>query len=178
MKTSSGKEVITIPANTRTSHWRSPSGSHAGSFRPNGSVLAIGPVPTSKNPEAWESSDPPVAARLFVGFNVGPRAVWSVEDLVPLVRRVREQQGHKADASFLLQKGIYTSEKDGSVVEEDGAQVIVLDLDGTPEKKFKREMVELGETIATVLEQEAVILEMQKGGITTSTVGIVPVEGA
>lgn len=165
---------ISIPADTRTKSWRSPSGQHQGSFRPNGPVIAHGPLPTSRNPEAWESDDPVLAARLFVGFNVGPRPVWTIDDLIPIVRRVRERQGHKADATFLVQKGIYTSMKDSSVVEEDGAQVIVLDLDGTPAKAFKDEMVELGETIATRLEQETVILELQKGGLTTSTIGIVP----
>lgn len=169
------RSVMSIPANIGPQHWCSPSGQHVGRFRPNGVPRLVGPRPAAGNPETWESDEPMLAARLFVGFSVGQEPTYSVDDLVPIVREVRERQGHGPDASFLLQKGIYTSQKDKSVVEEDGAQVIVLNLEGETESKFRREMVELGETIATELSQEAVILEIQKGGVTVRTVGIAPV---
>lgn len=168
--------MLTIPAHVGPHHWCSPDGQHKGRFRPNAPMKLVGPAPATRNPEAWASSDPMLAARLFVGFSVGQRPTYDVDDLVPIVRRVREDQGHAPDASFLLQKGIYTSQKDQSVVQEDGAQVIVLNLEGETESKFQREMTQLGEAIATQLEQEAVILEIQKGGITVRTIGIAPVE--
>lgn len=172
------KETMTIPANVGRHHWRSPDGRTVGNFKPNGAVRSCGCGHAVQNPAAWESDEAPLAARIFVGFNVGPRTVWNIEDLIRLVRRVREAQGHKADASFLAQRGIYTSSVDGSVVEEPGAQVILLDLEGSSQKDFQGEMVSLAEIIATELEQEAVILELQKGGLTLRTFGVVPKETA
>lgn len=164
-----------VPADIRRHVWRAPDGRHAGSFRPNGAVRNCGcGAHAEPNPAAWESDEAPLAARVFVGFNVGQKTVWDLDDLVALVRRVREAQGHHPDASFLAQKGIYTSAVDGKVVEEPGAQVVMLDLDGTKEKDFQAEMVSLAEVIATEFEQELVILELQRGGLTLRTFGVVP----
>jgi hypothetical protein len=168
------KSVTMVPADMRRHMWRSPDGKHYGSFRPNGAVRNCGCQHAQQNPAAWESDEAPLAARIFVGFNVGQKTVWDLDDLVAIVRRVREAQGHHPDASFLAQRGLYTSAVDGKVVEEPGAQVILLDLDSSTQKHFQGEMVSLAEVIATEFEQEAVILELQRGGLTLRTFGIVP----
>lgn len=144
------------------------------SFRPKGKLMLIGGDSLEENPERWAEEAPMWAARLFVGFNVGNRPVWTVDDLVKLVRSVRERQGRVADASFLIQKGIYTSQKTGEVVEEDGAQVIILNLAGVPKNEFRKEVIELAEVIAQVFEQELVIAELQEAGISKETIGVVP----
>jgi hypoxanthine-guanine phosphoribosyltransferase len=69
---------------------------------------------------------------------------------------------------------MYTYQKTGEVVEEKGAQVIVLNLEGVPEAEFKKNMAELAETIAKKFHQEQVVVEIQKGGITRETFGVYP----
>src|SRR5262249_44059384 len=115
-----------------------------------------------------------LAARLFVGFNVGDVPTYDVDDLVRIVRSVRDQQGRSPDSSFLVQKGIYTSRTTGRTVEENGAQIIILNLYGATNKEFTEEMVELAEAITRGFHQEEVVLEIQQGGITKKTFGIVP----
>ena len=157
-----------MQVNPGPASWSSPHG--RGSFRGRGPFYGKTATP---NKVDWASDSPMLAARLFVGFNVGSRPTWNVDQLVELVERVREDQGEKPDASFVAQRGIYTSSVDGETVTEDGAQVIVLDLE-TPEAQFKEEMVQLAEVIARDFEQELVIVEFQKGGLVVQTFGVTP----
>src|SRR5579862_6917441 len=46
-------------------------------------------------------------ARLFVGFNVGGRPAWTLQQVADAVYTIRKKQGASGDASFLLQRGIY-----------------------------------------------------------------------
>jgi len=160
-----------IDANIGTAHWLAPT--HHGSFRPNGKLLVEGREAIA-NPALWEGKGPVWAARLFVGFNVGKKPRWDVDDLVKVVKRVRKRQEQKPDASFVLQKGIYTSSKTGKTVDEKGAQVIVLNTTGASQKAFEKQMVELAEEIARSLKQEEVILEIQRSGLVKKTVGVAP----
>lgn len=161
-----------IPADIRQARWQGPRGKR-GTFRPNGTVQLVGARTAIENPAAWSSDEPLQAARLFVGFNVGAKPRWKLDDLVRVVKRARKAQGHAPDASFLVQKGIYTR-KSGETVTEDGAQVVVLNTEGDAQPAFQREMVELAEAIATTLKQEEVILELQRGGVVQRTFGVVP----
>lgn len=162
-----------IPANTRAHHWKTPEGS--GSFRPNGPKTLAGRR-TKANPELWSTDEPVYAARLFVGFNVGGAPQWSMDDLVTLVERLRRDQGRRPDSSFLAQRGIYTSDRpDGGTVTENGAQIVIINApDPASPEIFQREMINLAEDIARELEQEAVVLEIQKDGMTQKTYGIGP----
>ena len=130
-----------------------------GSFRPLGQIHHQGPF---RNPAEWEKNEV-WSARLIVGFNVAGVATWDLEDLITLVRSVREAQVGDPSSTFLAQKGIY-KHFDGTVVEEEGGQVIIFKLGGTPED-FEKQMVELAETIARQFQQETVILELQKDGV-------------
>lgn len=161
-----------LRADSRFHHWEAPHG--YGSFRPAGKKRYLGnPATFERNPRSWASEGDTFAARIFVGFHVGGEPRWELDDLVALVRREREAQGHTPDASFVAQKGIYQSRRTGEVVEEDGAQVIVIDMQGLSQGHFQGEMEELAEAIAAELEQEEVVLEIQKNGISVGTYGIV-----
>jgi hypothetical protein len=166
-----------IPCDTRSITWRNPHDRGVrGTFRPRGKIARYGDADADffSNPEAFSTKAPLWSGRLLVGFNVGDQPTWTVDDLVRVVRQAREAQGHPPDSSFLIQRGIYTSSRTGSVVEEDGAQVIVLNLDDTPTAKFRSEMVELGEVIARKLDQELVIVELQRGGVSREVIGAAP----
>jgi hypothetical protein len=170
-------KYITIPADTRRFAWRNPRG-EVGFFTPNGRVTEHGRGDFLENPAGWTSRSPIYAARIFVGFNVGHRARWSMEDVVRIVKRVRKAQVGTPDATFLYQRGLYTSKRDESVVDEKGAQIIILNLSGATPKQFRLQMIALGEEIATKLRQEEVIVEIQRGGVSKETIGVTPVRRA
>jgi hypothetical protein len=122
------------------------------------------------NKVAWTSS-PVDTARLFVGFNVGLDAYWTLTDVVRMVREVRREQRADPSSSFVAQKGVYR-DKTGKVVEEDGAQVIVMNLSDTRRKQFEEEMLLLGDHLRYEMDQDEVIVEFQHGGVVYKTVGL------
>lgn len=159
-------------ANIGHAHWVSPNGRSVGQFRPNGKAVLVG-VGAEPNP-GWSSTKPIYAARLFVGFSVGQKPRWKLDDLIRIVTKLRKQQDKQLDSSFLAQKGIYTSRISGDVVVEDGAQVLLLNLDGSKLADFEADMTSLAEGVAKAMKQEEVIVEIQKGGITKKTMGVTP----
>lgn len=158
------------PCNLGTLRWSGPFG---GSFRPEGKLTHVGTRPVAGlGRTAWTSSDT-LAARIIVGFNVGSRPVYQMKDLIKLVKRVREEQHADPSATFIAQQGIY-QHKDpaqGTVI-EDGGQVVIIDLDGLGEGAFEGQMIEVAEVIAREFEQETVIVEIQKNGITQRVHGV------
>ncbi len=159
-----------IPANPGTFHWNAPRPHRGGTFRPNGRIEYHG---VRRNPETWSSSDT-LAGRIIVGFNVGPTPTYTVDDLIPIVDEVRTRQVGNPPSSFIAQKGIYQHHDGKTVVHEDGAQVIIIDLSGGTEEEFQAQMIELAEIIAQRLQQETVIVEIQKNGISQRTIGVGP----
>ena len=156
--------MTVLPADTRPAYWSTSEG--WGMFQPNGRKRWSGYKPNKKT---WESADT-WSARLFVGFNVGQETVYEMDDLVDLVRRVRERQTDDPSSSFVYQKGIYKHHS-GEVVEEPGAQVILINLGATPEQ-FEKQMVELAEAIADEMSQEEVVVELQRNGIVQRVFGV------
>lgn len=158
-----------IRANTGSLTWP------GGHFRPRGKVRFVGP---RVNPEDW-SSKVTWAARLFVGFNVGDEERYTVDDLVKIVQ-VDPYFGGKPAASFVAQVGLYTSRTNGYTTRENGAQVIILNLaekdDGSryTVAQFRAVMVGLAERICDEMEQEEVIVEIQRNGIAREVIGVVP----
>lgn len=144
-----------------------------GSFSPNAKRVGhgTGGGRLAKNITRWSSEDPVQAARLFVGFNVGDQPVYSMSHLVGLVREVRETQAGDPSSSFVSQRGIYRHEA-GDVIEEDGAQVILINAEFIPEEQFRDQIIALAETIAGNMKQDEVIVEMQKGGVTLEVLGV------
>jgi hypothetical protein len=137
-------------------------------FRPTGALRP--------NRELWSSSEPVQSARLFVGFNVGSEPMWSLGRVMELVKDIRAEQAERPDASFLYQRGYYTHELDESgkdvLVEEDGAQIIVLNTFETAPKTFEQQMKQLADKLAYAMEQKEVIVEFQRGGRTYDTVSM------
>jgi len=160
-----------ILADNRPASWSEPDG--WGSFRPNGPLSRSGYVP---NPAAWTTDKPVWAARLFVGFKVGKKQKYKMKDLVPIVQRVRKQQTGNPGSSFISQRGLYKHERTGEVIDEKGAQVIIINTPDmkTGKKKFIEQMIELAEEIASSLKQELVIVEIQRNGISQQTIGVTP----
>ena len=171
-----------IPANiAKRFSWQSPDGKQRGTFRANPEPPRFAykdgerRFSSRKNPADWSSKGPTYSATLFVGFSVGNKPVWTMNDLVSLVKRVRIKQVKHPDSSFVYQKGIYTHESNGMVVTEDGAQVIILNVPPMIRKLsvFRKNMVALAETICREMKQETVIVRIDKNGIAQETIGVI-----
>jgi hypothetical protein len=145
----------------------------AARFTPRGEVSYYGDfsqVSRRTNPENWSSKDT-LAARLFVGFSVNDEPTYTLDDLVELVGTLRREAG-KPNASFMTQRGIYQHHDSRHIVQEDGAQVIIIDTWSTPVDDFREEMVKLAEIIAEQMQQEEVIVELQRNGISLEVIGV------
>lgn len=163
-----------FPVDPRRASWCSPDGRSKGSFRPNGVLQHYGP---KMNPSLWDS-DETWGARLFVGLSVGTNKTWTQDDVVRIVRGVREEQVGSPDSSFVMQRGLYSQTVGDQkiVVDEDSVQVIIVNLpqwEVTPEA-FKAQMVALAEALAQDLRQQEVIVEIQRNGIYQQTIGVGP----
>ncbi len=146
-----------------------------GIFTPTGELRfrGRGSRTYAANPRLW-SGPPADAARLFVGMNVGPDPVWSLRDVIEVVAAERSAQTGDPSASFVAQKGIFKHSA-GDVVEEDSAQVVILNLDDeTTAEDFEKQMVNLASRLAKTLQQELVIVELQSGGRAHKTIGVGP----
>jgi hypothetical protein len=172
------KKHITIEANTGRFAWNHRG--DAGWFRPNGGIYVNGAAALTPNVELWSVDEPLYSARIILGFNVLGEPRWELDDVVRIVRRERKQQTDDPSSTFLLQRGLYThTERESGerlIVDEEGVQVIIINTPdmGTGAGEFQKQMKDLSETLATDLEQEAVILEIQRGGLTVKTLGIGP----
>lgn len=141
-------------------------------FKPQGEVYGVtkrGRI--AKASELSEASEKveslPVgglAARIFIGLNVGEETKYTIQDVMRSTLKLRRSQGKRADGSFLAQMGIYQDTK-GRVIEEPSVQVVLLDLEGTREKEWVREMLALGKYLRRKFHQETVIVEIQERGI-------------
>lgn len=158
--------TLVLPTDNRAAWWSKPDG--WGVFRPNGRRSVHGYRP---NPKTWQGGKETWSARLFVGFNVGADTVWTMNDLIEVVRRVRQKQSGDPSSTFVSQHGLYKHSDTGMVVEEPGGQVIII-APGTPPDEFQEQMVELAETIALDLEQAEVVVEIQKRGIVQDVFGV------
>lgn len=160
------------PFNPSTLHWNPARPHRSGTFRPQGRLEQHGPEPLVRNPRGWGSKET-LAARLIVGFSVRSVPTYSLDDLINIVERVRREQVKNPSASFVSQRGIY-QHHDGETVTEDGAQVFIINLEKLTEDEFTDQMVELAEVVAREMQQEEVIVEIQKNGISQETIGVVP----
>ena len=156
---------IVLPTDTRAAIWSTPYGVRA--FHPHGRKRWSGDYRPNKT--VWESADT-YSARLFVGFNVGTETVYEMGDLVSIVRHVRERQVGDPSSSFVYQHGIYKHQA-GEIVEEPGAQVIIINMDASPEA-FIAQMVDLAESIAREMSQEEVVVEIQRNGVVQRVLGV------
>jgi len=145
----------------------SRNGKLVGWFRPTGALRP--------NRAAWTSEEPVQVARIFVGFNVGDEPRWTMQELVGMVREIRHEQHRDPGASFVAQKGLYAHKgDDGMIVQEDGAQILVMNLAGVPERAFERDIEQLASKLALEMRQEEVIVDFQKADVSYKTMGVVP----
>jgi hypothetical protein len=112
-----------------------------------------------------------LAARIFVGLNVGTETKYTIQDFMQQTLKVRRSQGKRADGSFLGQMGIYEDTK-GRTIEEPSVQIVLLDLGGEEEKVWTREMLALGGHLRRKFHQETVIVEIQQQGIARAVYSI------
>jgi hypothetical protein len=134
-------------------------------FNPSGDVYSFGDHARHRMREnkAERQDVIPLTARLFVGLSVGEKSTYTVDDVARITKRVRTEQGELPDASFLIQRGIYT-DNENRVIDEDSVQVIIFSFSGDAEE-FEKQMVELAEVLIDELQQETIYVEMQRGGI-------------
>jgi hypothetical protein len=175
MTTTTKRKYRSVPAKLSRFSWRYRG--NVGFFEPNGAVGSHGPD-LHPNKRDWQTDAPLYAARIFVGFNVGDEPRWTMDDLVPIVKRVRTEQVGSPDSSFLYQRGVYAHQRAGdtTVADEQGAQIIILNVPDfeTEPDEFESQIVQLAEIIAEQLLQETVIVEIQRAGQTLRTISVVP----
>jgi len=136
-------------------------------FKPYGGVMVIHDAFDGKTAEeVTRLGSGTYSARLFVGLSVGQTPKWIVDDVTAKVYDIRKEQGKSPDASILVQRGLY-EDFSGKRVTEESVQVIIIDLSGAEKKAFVEDMKELAEKLRVSLEQEVVILEIQKKGLVT-----------
>lgn len=114
-----------------------------------------------------------LAARFFVGLNVGVETKWTERDVVDAVVRIRRAQGAVPGASILSQRGIY-EDQSRRIIDEPSVQIIIIDFDGVSQDAFTKEMIALGEQLARELQQETVLLEIQKRGVVEDQYTLTP----
>lgn len=132
------------------------------------------------NARQWaDPSTDHVAGRLFVGLKVGTRRAWTVDDVEDEVTTARTAQGRLPDASYILQRGVFTSGgRRGGLVREPSVQVVIKAPDSASIERFMDELAGLGEVIATRLRQEEAWVEVQVNGIIQRYGRMTPVEDA
>ncbi len=114
-----------------------------------------------------------LSARFFVGLNVGTETKWTEQDVVDAVVRIRRSQGATPGASIMSQRGIY-EDQSKRIIDEPSVQIIIIDFDGVDQESFTKEMIALGEELTRALQQETVLLEIQKRGIVEDQYTLTP----
>src|SRR4029077_457237 len=136
-------------------------------FKPRGEVKEINPA-SKANPVKRRTGDQLLAARFFVGLNVGDKPTHSFEDVIKAVTDIR-----KGAASFIAQRGVYAPHV-GPRVEEDSVQILIFNDAGINREAFTDEMIILGEELAAKLKQEEIYLDIQNRGIVEDSFTVTP----
>jgi hypothetical protein len=110
-----------------------------------------------------------LAARFLIGFNVNREPRWTESDLIQFFIAIREAQGRSAGATFFSQRGIWQPLGGARDPDEEGAQILILNEDGLDEEAFTDEMATLGEELARKMEQDVVLLDIQKRGVVVTS---------
>jgi len=143
-------------------------------FNPTGSLYRYGTDDTGlyRNPVEREGVVKFVA-RAFIGFNVGKAPRWKLDEIISMYEDLRLEQGESPDATFFVTKGLYTSNVDGSLVREDGCQILTFQFGGQ-RAAFENQMAELYEKLVAMLDQEVIYVELQKNGIPYEVFKVTP----
>jgi hypothetical protein len=157
-----------IDINNSPVYWR------GGAFFPEGAFQVYGEIPPANNPKKWQESGATWAARIIVGFKRQGKRQVTMNQLVRIVRRMRQEQVGNPSSTFLSQRGLYRHSDTGEVVDEPGAQVILINLSAfkTSSGEFEEQVEAIAEAIVEELEQNEVIVEIQRNGMIKKTFGI------
>lgn len=125
-------------------------------------------------------------ARLIMGFNVGIRPTWDVENVIKAFFKLRYEQLERAfaegyatpnkdggdiGASFVVQRGLWQPLIGGKTpYPEPGCQILCLNTVREKPDYFEIDMEYVAEMLATEFAQDAVIVEHQRGGKIIETV--------
>jgi hypothetical protein len=144
-------------------------------FRPEGEVHLVNPEGVRRSREESARANPVerlgsggYSARIFVGLKVGQETRWTIDDVIRITYDALKKQargGPVEGASILAQHGIYEDTETGERVIEPSVQIIVIDLSAKSKEAFTKDMEELAEDLRKRLEQQTVILEIQKRGV-------------
>lgn len=152
---------------------------HRLTFTPQGRLVHVGERSNPSDDELSEFTlvNSVVGARIIVGFNVNSKPRWKLDDLIEFTL------GNKTGgATFLAQKGVWrtynaeTGKTDDDP--EDGGQVILLNLPyerpghksyvpPKPEAEFFRSTRALARHLQVTMDQDVVLYEEQRNGIST-----------
>lgn len=139
-------------------------------FLPEGEYYICSRSGTRKNPltlgnvikTTW-------AGRLIVGLSVRKTSKYKIADLIRETRLFMTRSGLPEDASFVAQHGVFTH-RDGTVVQEKSAQVFIINAGYFGEVEDWKEFLEkLAEYLIVKLEQEMIVVEIQKNGVVDVT---------
>ena len=140
------------------------------------------------------------ARRAYVGIDLGRRNPWELQDaplysgliilglegrtkrtkidrrkVVEYVREIRTAQAKKFVPRFILQRGLYRSQK-GDDVEEESVRIIILHLTKEPREKFKVNILRLTESMAARFGKDELFVEFQLGGVARESYRVWPPE--
>jgi len=112
--------------------------------------------------------------RMFVGLSVGHEPKYSIARLVKFTKDFLIGQGWPPDSSFVAQRGIYTyastdPKGPAGVVEEESAQVIILDAVKFDKDAFLLVMQNLAEYLVKAFEQEKIFVQVQYANVVRDT---------
>jgi hypothetical protein len=116
--------------------------------------------------EPWSAEG--LAGRLFVGLKVGNTLKWTLEDVMKATYEYLTQKASlSGNSTFLAQKGWYNG------TPEDSVQIVIFDESEKPLLDVWTKMIlTLGAFLRERFEQESVVVEIQKGGVTQSLQGV------
>ena len=164
-------------------------------FTPQGEVVEVGSADEwytrshRDNPIRRSTPGGSQGGRIIVGFNVGIKEKWKVDDIVKLVYKIRRKQvedaikvkdafphpqGGDVGITFLTQMGIWQTVRDKKAYPERGAQVIIMNIIREKKARFRKDMVDIAEEMVVRLKQNAVIVEMSNKGVVTETIEVGP----
>lgn len=143
-------------------------------FNPCGATRIIGVHGKRRNPKTEVGLGKVWGVRMFVGFSVKQKPKYSITALVAETRDCLRKMGFPEDASFVAQRGVYTYAEGGKVVEEDSAQVIILDTTLFDKDKFLQAMQLLAEYLVVALEQESIFVQVQYANVVRDTWRVTP----
>lgn len=146
---------------------------NAGTFYPDRGIAYSGdPTVIHYNPAHPYESDT-YSALLIVGLSGQAGEKFSLKRIIEWVKQYRIAQVGDPGSSFVLQKGVYRHRRTGQIIDESSVRIIILNLaENESEDEFRNNILAMAEALRSDFNQEEVILEYQRRGVTTEVFGI------